>query len=173
MAGAHPEEREMLARTVLSILVLQAPLNLAIAQEPSQRLDRDAAGNDVTAPLAARNNGTTGREAARHAEISPGLPLSPAEGGDPGAGNLRASQLKGYKVLLGDGQELGKVDDVILTPETGRIAYLQVTAGSVLNLNRERYDIPWQYVAQANPVRQVVAVRLLGHDFKTSASEAN
>ncbi len=60
---------------------------------------------------------------------------------------ISVSKLKGTDVKSNDGQNLGKLEDVIIDPQTGKVTYAVVGKGGVLSLGEKRVPIPWQAVS--------------------------
>src|SRR5687768_74707 len=56
---------------------------------------------------------------------------------------LPATILMKDKVVNPQGEELGKIDDVMIDFETGRIAYAILSSGGVLGVGDKMYAIPW------------------------------
>ncbi|MGE0825189.1 MAG: PRC-barrel domain-containing protein [Candidatus Binatia bacterium] len=56
---------------------------------------------------------------------------------------LRASEVIGYTVKNPQGQELGQIEDLVIDPEHGRIAYAVLSFGGFLGLGDKLFAIPW------------------------------
>jgi sporulation protein YlmC with PRC-barrel domain len=54
-----------------------------------------------------------------------------------------ASPLKGAPVINNEGQTLGKIEEVVLDLDTGRIAYAVLVFGGFLGLGEKLFAIPW------------------------------
>jgi sporulation protein YlmC with PRC-barrel domain len=101
----------------------------------------------------------TGSQAvlAQGAGKTPGetSPMTPQRGGDRPMGEMpmqsegqvmavpRAAEIIGLAVTNEQHQDLGKVEDLILSPD-GRISYLVVSKGGVLGFGGKLCAIPWQ-----------------------------
>ena len=68
-----------------------------------------------------------------------GLMATPAPG-------VRLSKLKGADVKGKNGEELGKLEDVVINPSTGQIAFAIVGNGTLLGLGDKPHPVPWQEV---------------------------
>lgn len=64
-----------------------------------------------------------------------------AEG--PGPYVMAASTLEGDKVLCSDGNEVGKIKEIMLDTHTGRIAYAVMSVGGFLGIGDKLLAIPW------------------------------
>lgn len=67
---------------------------------------------------------------------------------------VRISKLKGADVRSKDGKELGKLEDLVLSPQTGQITFAIVGKGTPLGLGDKPHPVPWQEV-QVNSEKQV------------------
>jgi sporulation protein YlmC with PRC-barrel domain len=66
---------------------------------------------------------------------------------DKGAEAHRASKIIGYDVENPQGQDLGKVEDIVIDPADGRIAYAVLSFGGFLGLGEKYFAIPWSALA--------------------------
>ncbi|MEX3958682.1 PRC-barrel domain-containing protein [Trinickia sp. EG282A] len=64
-----------------------------------------------------------------------------AEG--PGPYVMAASTLEGDKVMCSDGNEVGKIKEIMLDVYTGRIAYAVMSVGGFLGIGDKLLAIPW------------------------------
>jgi sporulation protein YlmC with PRC-barrel domain len=64
-----------------------------------------------------------------------------AEG--PGPEVMAAATLDGNKVLSSDGDDVGKVKDIMLDLRSGRIAYAVLSSGGFLGIGDKLLAIPW------------------------------
>jgi sporulation protein YlmC with PRC-barrel domain len=64
-----------------------------------------------------------------------------AEG--PGPDIMAAGTLEGDRILSTDGDEVGKVKDIMLDVQTGRIAYVVMSSGGFLGIGDKLLAIPW------------------------------
>jgi sporulation protein YlmC with PRC-barrel domain len=61
----------------------------------------------------------------------------------PGPDVMAAATLDGNKVLSTDGHEVGKVKDIMLDVQTGRIAYVVLSSGGFFGIGDRLFAIPW------------------------------
>jgi sporulation protein YlmC with PRC-barrel domain len=57
---------------------------------------------------------------------------------------LSASSLKGDKVVNHKGDDLGKIEEIMLDLDRGRIAYAVLSFGGFLGMGDKLFAIPWQ-----------------------------
>jgi sporulation protein YlmC with PRC-barrel domain len=57
---------------------------------------------------------------------------------------LPASDIQGKKVINRDGDHIGKVEDIMVDLQNGRIACVVITHGGILGLGSKQLAIPWQ-----------------------------
>jgi len=55
---------------------------------------------------------------------------------------VTSSDLKGATVKSKDGKDLGKIDEIVIAPEEGMIAYTVLGSGGVLGLGEKHYALP-------------------------------
>src|SRR6516164_4549763 len=56
---------------------------------------------------------------------------------------MRASRLKGDAVVNAAGEDLGKIDDIMIDTPTGRVAYAVLSFGGFLGMGDKLFAIPW------------------------------
>jgi sporulation protein YlmC with PRC-barrel domain len=61
----------------------------------------------------------------------------------PGPELMAAATLDGDKVLSADGDDIGKIKDIMLDVRSGRIAYAVLSSGGFLGLGDKLLAIPW------------------------------
>lgn len=69
--------------------------------------------------------------------------LAPAVGTHAGLPLARAGGLKGMRVLNRDGEPLGRVEELMLDVQHGRIAYAVMGCGGFFGLGERYFAIPW------------------------------
>ncbi|WP_322102721.1 PRC-barrel domain-containing protein [Paraburkholderia sp. J41] len=61
----------------------------------------------------------------------------------PGPSVMAASTLEGDRVFSSDGEEVGKVKDIMLDVQDGRIAYVVMSSGGFLGIGDKFLAVPW------------------------------
>jgi sporulation protein YlmC with PRC-barrel domain len=64
-------------------------------------------------------------------------------GDGPGPDVMAASTLKGTKVIASDGEDVGKISDIMLDVRGGRVAYAVLSEGGFLGMGTNLHAIPW------------------------------
>ncbi|NNF05869.1 MAG: PRC-barrel domain-containing protein [Candidatus Eisenbacteria bacterium] len=57
---------------------------------------------------------------------------------------LSADSLKGTKVINKDGEDLGKIEEIMLECSSGSIAYAVLSFGGVLGMGAKLFAVPWR-----------------------------
>jgi len=57
--------------------------------------------------------------------------------------SVRASQLIGMTIHNGEGKSLGKINDLVIDAQAGRVRYAAVSYGGFLGLGDKLFAIPW------------------------------
>ncbi|MBR8222028.1 PRC-barrel domain-containing protein [Burkholderia ambifaria] len=83
---------------------------------------------------------TTDRPSPTHARI---VGDSGRSAGGPGPDVMAAGTLEGDHVLTIDGDDIGKVTNIMLDVRSGRIAYAVVSSGGFLGIGGKLLAVPW------------------------------
>jgi len=67
-----------------------------------------------------------------------------ADNSGPGPRLMTASTLEGDGVVNGQGEDLGKIEEIMLDVPQGRIAYAVLSFGGFLGMGSRLFAIPWQ-----------------------------
>ena len=62
----------------------------------------------------------------------------------PGPRLMSASTLEGDKVVNSEGEDLGKVEEIMLEVGTGEVAYAVLSFGGVMGMGDKLFAIPWK-----------------------------
>lgn len=60
---------------------------------------------------------------------------------------MSAGTLMGDKVMNRQGDTLGKVEEIMIDVETGRVSYVVLSHGGLLGVGDKLFAIPWQALA--------------------------
>ena len=64
----------------------------------------------------------------------------------PVPGQVALSKLKGAQVKSNTGEDLGKLEDILIDPRTGKVTFAVVGKGGLIGLGEKRRPVPWQDV---------------------------
>lgn len=82
---------------------------------------------------------------------------SGAASGTPGR-YLSTAELYSAKVLATDEKELGAIDEVVIAPRDGAVAYAVLASGGMLGLGEKHYPLPWQVLETTRDKDQKLVV---------------
>jgi sporulation protein YlmC with PRC-barrel domain len=89
-------------------------------------------------------------------------PTTPAPGASsavPDAVLLRSKALFEYRVKSPQGEDLGKIEEVIIDMEVGRVAYAVLSFGGFLGLGNKWVPVPWDAVV-LRPAEKVLLLNI-------------
>ena len=58
--------------------------------------------------------------------------------------SFRSDQLLGTDVRNAQNEALGSVDDIVMSPKTGTIAYLVIARGGIFGIDKKHIPVPWE-----------------------------
>jgi len=64
---------------------------------------------------------------------------------------LPSEEVRGRAVMDVDGQRIGKVDDLVLDRDTGRVRFLVLGSGGLIGIGRHRWLVPVDVVSDVAP----------------------
>jgi sporulation protein YlmC with PRC-barrel domain len=91
-------------------------------QAPAAPAQKDQGISTPSAPTAPQVRPTTGRAAQP----------------------LKASQVIGFNVKNRQGEELGQIEELMIDPQDGRIAYAVLSVGGFLGMGDKLFAVPWE-----------------------------
>jgi sporulation protein YlmC with PRC-barrel domain len=89
-------------------------------------------------------------------------PTTPAPGASPAAADavlLRSKALFDYRVKSPQGEDLGKIEEVMIDMEAGRVAYAVLSFGGFLGLGNKWVPVPWDAVV-LRPAEKVLVLNI-------------
>lgn len=96
------------------------------------------------------------RDYDRTANASTGIETTSRKSNDPGDVERReyrrvlsASSLSGDGVRNSAGEDLGKIEDIMLDVPTGRVAYAVLSFGGFLGMGNKLFAIPWEAMSMS------------------------
>jgi sporulation protein YlmC with PRC-barrel domain len=72
------------------------------------------------------------------------MPLSENKSSQPHPPLISNSAIVGATVKNAQGEQLGTIREVMIDPQTGRVAYVVLTSSDMLGRNEKSMAIPWE-----------------------------
>ncbi|RFU44835.1 PRC-barrel domain-containing protein [Paraburkholderia sp. DHOC27] len=88
-------------------------------------------------------------------------------GSGPGPEVMAASTLGGDKVLSTEGDDIGKIKDIMLDVRSGRIAYAVLSSGGFLGIGDKLLAIPW-HALTLDTARQCFRVAMSSESIRNA-----
>lgn len=126
-------------------LIASADILAQRGQQPACEALLTAARDIYNGYLADLNQGEAPRVDSpgwRHDQIGSARPVATGSAGS--AGFRSSDQLVGTDVVNPQSESLGSVEDVVLSPQTGRIEYLVINRGGMFGVDPTYVPVPWQ-----------------------------
>jgi len=79
---------------------------------------------------------------------------------------LSAGTIKGDRVVNRDGDNLGKIEELMIDLQDGRVAYAAVSFGGFLGLGDKSFSIPWRALS-LRPLSTLSPLIFPGMSWKT------
>jgi sporulation protein YlmC with PRC-barrel domain len=89
------------------------------------------------------------QESLAHQDLNPARYNE--DGSGPGPRLMTASTLEGDSVVNAVGEDLGKIEEIMLDVPLGRIAYAVLSFGGFLGIGNRLFAIPW-HVLELDPL---------------------
>ncbi len=99
------------------------------------------AGYGLAAERAPANNGSSNQSSDMNAATSPMM-------GAQSTDLVRASRVVGAKIKSPQGETLGHVSDIVLTPDLDSVSYVALSRGGVFGMGNLMYAIPWSALSR-------------------------
>jgi sporulation protein YlmC with PRC-barrel domain len=131
------------ARPGYEVRTLLAAANILARQGQQQACeDTLASGRDIyktyVAEMQSGKLETANMPNWRQEEITAAKPVT------AGNASFRSDQLLGTAVRNSRDDSIGSVDDIVMSPQTGKIAYLIVARGGIFGIDEKFVPVPWE-----------------------------
>jgi sporulation protein YlmC with PRC-barrel domain len=101
------------------------------------------------------------------AETQEGAETMMQEGEEYTHGMAKAADMRGMPVMDSKGEKIGKIGDMLVDTQTGRITYVMLESGGVFGVGGETYPVPWQAV-HTGPEKQGLQVNFSAEEMKNA-----
>jgi len=123
------------SRTVsLSVVSLSLLFTTAVVAQETQKREVPSAPSHLMVQAQETPTATSSSQTA--------IPLATSKPAQQSA-RLSSSALIGTMVKNTQGEELGKIQELMIDPQSGRISSAMLSFGGVLGMNEKRIEIPW------------------------------
>lgn len=119
------------------------------AEKDMKAATQPRSSDSFTSDRAGDRAGTTGESAGSMAERSKAAESSAQKNTESAAQvgqskSLKVSEMIGYTVRNPEGQELGEIEELVIDPANGRIAYAVLSFGGFLGMGDKYFAVPWE-----------------------------
>lgn len=59
---------------------------------------------------------------------------------------MNISRITGATVMSLDGEDVGRIDDVVVDTVSGRLTSVVIGVGGIFHIGEQRYEVPWESV---------------------------
>lgn len=85
------------------------------------------------------------------------------------AENLKnVDDIKGRDVLDADGNNIGKIENVLVDSKTGRVEYITLTSGGMFGVGVDKYMIPWRALQTGTGQDEKIQLNLSAEKLKNA-----
>ena len=76
--------------------------------------------------------------------------------------------IKGQDVLDANGENIGKIESLLVDSRTGKVEYITLTSGGIFGVGGDKYLIPWQALRAASGQEDKLQVNLSSERLKNA-----
>jgi sporulation protein YlmC with PRC-barrel domain len=69
---------------------------------------------------------------------------------------LGANTIRGYSVFNNAGEKLGKIEDFMIDPNRGSIAFAVISFGGIMGMGSKLFPVPWSALLLSHPDKKIV-----------------